>query len=72
MEGHACQWCRVPQRNEKRHGAVIGPDGMSSRYEMPLLGGNWVAKYVVAESGREIRGHLRSAWGEAHELMRKQ
>jgi len=59
-------------RNEKRHGAVIGPDGMSSRYEMPLLGADWVAEYVVAGSGREIRGHLRSAWGEAHELMRKQ
>jgi hypothetical protein len=59
-------------RNEKRHGAVIGPDGMSSRYEMPLLGANWVAEYVVAKSGQEIRGHLRSDWGEAHELMRKQ
>jgi len=59
-------------RNEKRHGALIGPDGMSSRYEMPLLGDAWVAEYVVTESGREIRGHLQSCWGEAHELMRKQ
>jgi hypothetical protein len=59
-------------RNVKRHGAVIGDDGRSSRYDMPLLGTPWVAEYEVSEDGREIRGRLRSPWAEASELMRKQ
>ena len=58
-------------RNTKRHGALIGEDGQSSRYDMPLLGTPWVAEYEVSADRREIRGRLRSAWGEASELMRK-
>lgn len=59
-------------RNAKRHGAVIGEDGQSSRYEMPLLGAPWVAEYELSPDRREIRGRLWSSWGEASELMRKQ
>jgi hypothetical protein len=59
-------------RNAKRHGAVIGEDGQSSRYDMPLLGTPWVAEYKVSEDRREIHGRLYSAWGEAEEVMRKQ
>lgn len=59
-------------RNAKRHGAVIGEAGRSSRYDMPLLGAPWVAEYEVSDDCREIRGRLTSAWGEASELMRKQ
>jgi hypothetical protein len=59
-------------RNSKRHGAVIGEDGRSSRYDMPLLGAAWVAEYEVSEDGREIRGRLHSSWAEASEAMRKQ
>jgi hypothetical protein len=58
-------------RNEKRHGAVIGETGASSRYEMPLLGAPWVAEYQVSPDSTEIRGELRCAWAEAHERMRK-
>ena len=59
-------------RNAKRHGAVIGDDGQSSRYDMPLLGTPWVAEYKVSEDRCEIRGRLYSAWGEAAEVMGKQ
>lgn len=59
-------------RNAKLHGAVIGDDGHSSRYDMPLLGTPWVAEYKVSEDRREIRGRLYSSWGEAAEVMRKQ
>ena len=59
-------------RNAKRHGAVIGEGGTSSRYDMPLLGAPWVAEYEVSPDRREIRGRLSSAWGEASELMQKQ
>jgi hypothetical protein len=59
-------------KNAKRHGAVIGEDGRSSRYDMPLLGAPWVAEYEISDDLREIRGRLHSAWAEASELMRKQ
>jgi hypothetical protein len=58
-------------RNEKRHGAVIHAEGMSSTYYIPLLGADWIATYRVHSDVRHIDGVLRCNWAEATETIHK-
>ncbi len=57
--------------NDKRYTAVIHAGGMSSTYDMPLLGEKWTANYVVAAGRTHIDGHLTCPYGECEEVIHK-
>ena len=42
---------------------------MSSVYDMPLLGTQWLARYIVREDRNHIDSLMTSDWGEAKEII---
>jgi hypothetical protein len=58
-------------RHAKQHPARIGVGGMSSVYEMPLLGTPWTARYTVHPDRDHIDGHLTCAWAESVETIHR-
>ena len=58
-------------RDTKRFTAVIHEGGHDSTYSMPLLGGDWTARYHIRDDGGHIDGHIEGPWGEATESMDK-
>lgn len=55
--------------NEKTARAEIGPGGLSSTYTMPLLGGVWSGRYVVAPDRCRLVAVYESEWGRAKETI---
>lgn len=58
-------------RQSKRHPARIGDAGMSSVYEMPLLGSPWRAAYTVQTDRSRIDGRLTCRWAESSETIHR-
>jgi hypothetical protein len=58
-------------RTQKQHPARIGDGGMSSVYEMPLLGTPWTARYTVHPDRNHIDGNLTCAWAESVETIHR-
>jgi hypothetical protein len=51
--------------------AKIHDDGLSSTYNMPLLGSPWILSYQVSDDHNGLDGKLTCAWAEATEKARR-
>lgn len=55
----------------KEHPAEILDAGMRSIYNMPLLGTDWIGRYVVREDRNHIDAALTCSWAEAKEVINR-
>lgn len=55
--------------SSKEHPAEISDSGMTSVYQMPLLGTDWVGRYTVREDRDHIDAILTCGWAEGEEVI---
>jgi hypothetical protein len=57
--------------NKKQHPAEILDNGMRSVYYIPLLGAQWIGRYVVQEDCNHIHATLTCDWAVGHEVIHR-